>query len=414
MRVLHVNLSDLSGGAAIAAWRVHEGLLDRDVDSHVLAYQIVQSDDRRVHPLVSGNWRQVYRVRLKLEQWLAKLQKDPMSFHCSPNFFDSPLLERIDDLAPDVVHLHWVAADILPLNALKQIKQPVVWTHHDMWPFCGAEHYSYDERWKSGYTEQSRSGKAAGFDINQFVWRRKFRAWRDASVAHVGPSRWMSECARQSKLWQGSVGSRFEVVPNGLNTQVFRPYDSAQAKRDLGLRQNMKILLFGAHSVSSSIKGGDLLYDTLRLLANELKDDCQLVTFGGGAFQPPEGYLHKHLGSISDLDYLAKLYSAADVMLIPSRLEAFGQTASEALSCGTPVVCFDTSGLKDIVEHQVNGYRAQCYDCSDFVTGIRWSLASFKSGLDPELWKITHARFSVEKVAMQYHDLYTRELDSHG
>ena len=411
MRVLHVNLSDLSGGAAIAAWRLHQGLLDLDVDSNILAYRIIQQDDPRVHRLVSGRRRQIYRVQLKLEQWLSKLQKDPMVFHCSPNFWTSPLVERINSLNPDLVHLHWVAADILPLNALREIKQPIVWTHHDMWPFCGAEHYSYDERWETGYSKNSRSAEASGLDLNRFVWRRKLHAWRDVPVTHVGPSRWMSECAEQSKLWKGSEGSRFEVIPNGLNTQVFRPYDQRQAREELGLSADAKLLLFGAHSVSSSIKGGDLLCDVLNLLKEDSGDDCQLVTFGAGAFNPPAEYQHRHLGSISDLEYLAKLYSAADVMLIPSRLEAFGQTASEALSCGTPVVCFDTSGLRDIVLHQNNGYRAECYDCSDFVEGVRWCLAEFQSGLDSEQWEATHARFSTENVAQKYYELYTGEID---
>ena len=53
-------------------------------------------------------------------------------------------------------------------------------------------------------------------------------------------------------------------------------------------------------------------------------------------------------------------------------MEAFGKTLVEALSCGTPVVCFDATGPKDIVQHQVNGYRAKPFDSEDLAIGVRW------------------------------------------
>lgn len=408
MRVLHVNLSDLSGGAAIAAWRLHQGLLNLDVDSQVLAYRIIQKDDPRVHPLVSGNRRQIYRIQLKLERWLSRFQQDPMAFHCSPNFWTSPLVDRINALNPDLVHLHWVAAGILPLNALRKIKQPIVWTHHDMWPFCGAEHYSYDERWRLGYSKESRSSEACGMDINRWAWERKRKAWRDVPITHIGPSRWMSECAQQSKLWKGVAGNQFTVIPNGLDIQVFKPYPKEKARSELGLQQDTKVLLFGAHSVSSSIKGGDLLYSALQELEGELSGRCILVTFGGGAFNVPAGYQHRHMGILSELKQITKLYNAADVMLVPSRLEAFGQTASESLACGTPVVCFETSGLRDIVIHQNSGYMAKPYDHHSFADGIRWCLAELDQGARGSIFEAAHARFDINLVANRYRRLYAK------
>ena len=67
------------------------------------------------------------------------------------------------------------------------------------------------------------------------------------------------------------------------------------------------------------------------------------------------GFPVHYLGKIDDENKLALLYSSADVMIVPSTEEVFGQTASESLACGTPVICFDTTGLKDLVDHQVNG-----------------------------------------------------------
>ena len=68
------------------------------------------------------------------------------------------------------------------------------------------------------------------------------------------------------------------------------------------------------------------------------------------------------------------IYSSADVFVNPSIQESFGQTASEAHSCGTPVVAFDSGGLKDIVTHLETGYLAIPFDTRSLANGIKWVL----------------------------------------
>jgi glycosyltransferase involved in cell wall biosynthesis len=63
-----------------------------------------------------------------------------------------------------------------------------------------------------------------------------------------------------------------------------------------------------------------------------------------------------------------------DVMVVPSLQEAFGQTASESMACGTPVVAFGATGLLDIVDHKINGYLAKPFDTDDLKNGIEWVL----------------------------------------
>ncbi len=413
MRILHVNLSDASGGAAIACARLHQGLLSAGVDSQLLVYAVVDHSDPRVHALSSGLDFQCRRVLQKITIWLSKLQQDPQSFHCSPNLSGSSLLKRIDSINPDLVHLHWVGANILPIESLSKIRQPIVWTHHDMWPFCGAEHYSYDERWLEGYTTENRAASARGIDWNRLTWQRKYRAWRDVPVAHVGPSSWIRDCAANSKLWKGSKGSSFHVIPNGLDLDVFVPQDRLACRRELGLREDAPTLLFGAHSQNSSIKGGDLLYEVLQQLADR-GIAYQLVTFGGGAFEAPDGIECVNLGSIRDVETLAKVYNAADVMMVPSRLEAFGQTASEAQACGIPVACFDTSGLRDIVLHKKDGYRAIAFDINDFVAGVLWCLDLTLLSLNERIAKGYSNPFELSKCAAHYIALYEESLNYNG
>ena len=82
------------------------------------------------------------------------------------------------------------------------------------------------------------------------------------------------------------------------------------------------------------------------------------------------GIGNRVLGRFSSDEALSLLYSAVDGILVPSIQEDFGKTAIEAMACGTPVVSFDISGLKDVVDHMENGYRARCFDPEDLALGI--------------------------------------------
>ena len=139
-----------------------------------------------------------------------------------------------------------------------------------------------------------------------------------------------------------------------------------------------KIILFGAPDINVKRKGSDLLLKALNDIPQNLKNEIQIVSFGMGKISLVD-YSCLNLGLINNEELLSKLYSVADVMCVPSRQETFGQTASEAIACGTPVVAFNSSGLKDIIIHKVNGYLADCYSPEDFKNGIEWALSQDKS-----------------------------------
>ncbi|MDP8933007.1 MAG: glycosyltransferase, partial [Cyanobacteriota bacterium] len=125
------------------------------------------------------------------------------------------------------------------------------------------------------------------------------------------------------------------------------------------------------------------------------------------------GFKTHYLGRLED-ETLAKVYAAADVMVVPSRYEAFGQTASEALACGTPVVAFNVTGLKDIVDRQQNGYLAEPYDSEDLARGIAWVLE------DPERHQKlcrsarlkVEEKFTLEVQAREYKKLYEQVCEA--
>jgi glycosyltransferase involved in cell wall biosynthesis len=294
----------------------------------------------------------------------------------SINILPNGLLKAIDSHRPDIVHLHWVGAGMLRIEDMPALcsKYPVVWTLHDMWPFCGAEHCAYSEdRWRDGYERANRSPLARGIDLNRWVWRRKLKSWTGCTIHTISVSTWMNDCVGNSKLFEHIRGER-TVIPNGIDTSVFANADATAAGKvkPTGAKRPYRIL-FGANSQTNRIKGGDLLMAALRIL-QERGIDFELHTFGGGFLTGDQKLAINHYGKILDESRLARIYSDADLMVVPSRLESFGLTAAESMACGTPVVCFDTSGLRDIVVHKVNGYRARRYDPNDLAKGIMWCL----------------------------------------
>ena len=389
--------------------RLHEKMLQKGVDSIVLSHQSDGNVEKS--QLISRGLRFHYLKLLeKVVKRIPKLQKDDTLFLNTINILPTELLRRIDEINPDIVHLHWVGSGVLRIEDLPKIKQPIVWTLHDMWPFCGSEHYSLgaSERWKKAYSEESRPIDARGIDLTRWVWKRKFRAWSSVALTTVSPSAWMQECASSSSLWRDNRLVKHRCIYNGLDTSVFKPIEQSHARLGLHSASDLPILLFGAQALDHYVKGGDLLRSALKLAhARGLK--FQLLTFGSGELEPIIGVPITHVGRIDTPLRLADLYNAADIMLVPSRSESFGQVASEALACGTPVLCFDTSGLKDIVEHKVCGYRSECFSVEDFVTGLEWLLnCEDKEPLRRAARQCALRKFQIIEMAEAHIDLYNQ------
>jgi glycosyltransferase involved in cell wall biosynthesis len=319
-------------------------------------------------------------------------------------------VKRINASDADVVHLHWVQGEMLSIADIGRIKKPIVWTLHDMWAFCGAEHYTEDWRWRDGYTPSNRPPGDGGFDLNRWTWKRKRAQWQ--SPMHVvTPSHWLADCARASVLMREWPVS---VVPNCLDTNRWQPLEQALARRLLGLPPDVSLLLFGAMGgAADPRKGFDLLTDALHHLRGSVHG-LELVVFGQLAPQKAVdlGFPIHYTGHLHDDLSLRALYSAADALVVPSRQEAFGQTASEAHACGTPVVAFNNSGLPDIVQHQQTGYLAKAFDTQDLAEGIRWILAdkTRAGALGVQARKHAVDNYSNKIVAEQYLYVYQQAL----
>jgi glycosyltransferase involved in cell wall biosynthesis len=413
MKVLHLSTHDVGGGAARATYRLHTGLQDIGLQSQMLV-QEKSSNDRTVIAPKLRLFQGIAKAKLTFESLPLKLYRQKKNTPFFIQWLPDRIIPKVAQINPDIINLHWISAAFMQIETLPKLKRPLVWTLHDMWGFTGGCHVIGEcDRYKISCGSCPQLNSSNEWDLSRWVWRRKVKAWKNLNLTLVSPSSWLAECARSSSLFQNL---RIEVIPHGLDTQKYRPINKHFARETLKLPQDKKLILFGAiEATSDRNKGFHLLQPALQELSESgWKDDFEVVIFGASQPEnPPDlGFKTHYLGHLYDDISLTTVYSAADVMLVPSLQESFGQTASESLACGTPVVAFNATGLKDIVDHQENGYLANPYEVDDFAKGIAWVLENEQrlEKLSFYARKKAEQEFTLELQARRYSALFQEIL----
>ena len=414
MKVLLLNTYDLSGGAARAVYRLHRGLKTIGLDSRLVVQQ--KSGDR---PDVSGpgSFLKEFMTPLRLlgDSLFVRHYKNAQLENFAPALIPENLPSRLVHFNAEILHLHWVADAYLRLETFRKFRKPLVWTLHDMWAFTGGCFYSEECH---RYTDVCGCCPVLGSrkekDLSRWVFRRKLKNWQNLDLTVVAPSNWLAECARKSALFERC---RVEVIPNGIDVNVYRPIERTLARRILNLPEQKKIVLFGALSATSDQrKGYHLLKPALQRLRREYRgtEDVELVVFGA---EPPEvlpdlDFRVHYVGKLYDDPSLAMLYSAADVFVAPSVQDNLPNTVLEALACGTPCVAFDIGGMPDMITHKVSGYLAKPYETEDLSRGVSWVLEDdeHRQKLGQNARIKVESDFALEKIAGRYLELYQEIL----
>ncbi len=407
MKVALVNETDISGGAARATYRIHRALIQSGIASTLIVNHAISQDETVSGPTTPFQ-KFLVRFRLLIGKKISSFQKSANPILHSPAWLSSIWLRKINRCEVDIINLHWINGEMISVEDIPKIKIPVVWTLHDMWAFCGAEHYAIDNRYVEGYYAKNRPAYEQGLALNEWVWNRKRRAWRKP-IHIITPSEYMAECIRKSVIMHDWPVT---VIPNTLDLNIWKPVNKADAKSIMGLPENCPVIAFGALGIDQEHKGFDLLKEALKDLADQIPN-LQLVIFGAQApkHKPDLDFEVHYTGLLNDDLSLRVMYSAVDAMVVPSRFESFGQTASEAQACGTPVVAFDATGLKDIVVHKHSGYLAKPYDPIDLAEGIKWVLENTKDkNLSANARQNAVDKFSYEVVSKQYIEVYKKVL----
>lgn len=416
IKPLMLNAYDNVGGAAIATYRLHRGLLSIGVDSRLLVLQ-KGSNDPTVITLEPQS-----RLKNKIAAFYAR-RDEAVTRQCKAegNRYFSParcpdrLASKVAAADPDLVHLFWVNSGFLKIETLKRFKKPLIWTLHDMWPFTGGCHYDDEcRRFRQSCGKCPILGSGSDHDLSRQIFERKRTAWRDVPITVVATSNWLADMARSSSLFKDQ---RIEVIPNGIDTGRYKPLDKHAARAAFGLPQDKHLVLFSAFSaITDKRKGNHLLVPALRRMAGSgWGERTELVVIGAGKPEnPPDlGMKVHYMGDFHDEISQVLLYSAADVTVAPSMQENLSNTVMESLSCGTPVVAFDIGGMPDMIDHQDSGFLARPFESDDLAAGMMWVLEdkTRHDKLAEHSRKTAVERFDLKTVANLYLSLYRDMLE---
>ncbi|MEQ8234745.1 MAG: glycosyltransferase [Gammaproteobacteria bacterium] len=412
VRVAHVCYSDARGGAAIGARRMHQAMCSQNVDSRLVVIDKF-SDDPGVIEVGRSRLQEIARDRL--QKHLLRTHRTGNPVLRSLNLFPSGMGAMLNRLDVDVVHMHWVNADTLSIGEIANLAKPLVWKLPDMWAFSGAEHYVLPddpERFAEGYHPHNRPAHESGLDLNRLLWRYKRYRWRERQFTIVGPSRWISECARRSAMFRDA---RVYNIANPLDLELYRPLSKVSCRERFALPHDRKLILFGAlNATIDRRKGFHHLQAMLELLPRYVSPDEADVAVLGSATSPGERvgpYRAHHLGKHEDEQTLVEAYGTADVFVLPAELDNLPNVVKEATACGVPCVGFDIGGMPDMVEHGVTGALAPPFDHESLAQGVGWVLDQDGAALSSRVRDRAVSLHDRKRCVDRYLEVYREAID---
>lgn len=419
--IIFFNTSENIGGAAIAARRLLNALQGKEIYTKM----IVRDKSSSSNDIISTNSNLFNKIRNRFY-----FLSERFTIFISNNFskkklFAVSIANQSIDISKweiikkaDVLHLHWINQGFISLRTLEKLinlNKPIIWTMHDMWPSTAICHYSYDCQnyiYNCGNCPFLNSDRKN--DLSYRTWKKK--SFINHSNIHiVTVSTWLKNIVQGSSLTNNLA---ITVIPNVIDTSIFKPGDKNKIRLREGFPLNKKIILMGAIRIDDPNKGFLYLKESIDKLVhmNEYKEELILILFGKIKNQQliseNLSIPYIHLDSLTNPEQIAKLYIAADVTVIPSEYETFGQTILESLACGCPAVSFNNSGQTDILDHKKNGYLAKYKDTEDLAKGIKWGL---ENGSDPTVIKAcidkVNTHFSEKVITEKYLSLYKKLLN---
>ena len=348
-------------------WRLVDGLKELNFNCSIVSE-------------ILSEFRQIDTPKFK-NKWAQKTDKiySLLSYKFFPNYF-RPIYPNyyniIKKLDPDIINIHWTHGNkMIPLEILYNLTKlkPIVWTIHDMYPFTGGCHYSYDcNRYKDGcYNCPQIENKL--LDFTNLSWKKKQETYNKIkNLQLVTPSKWMQDCISQSILKNIPV----KTIPYGLDTDKYKPFKNYSIREIFNITQNDDVILFFG---KNKRKGDDLIVECiiqyLRQYNKTNINNLHLINCGKLINLPSEIINNKKIithkiGRVINENLLISLYNISDILLLPTRADNLPSTVIESISCGTPVVTTNIGGIPDMIIDNLNGLVVQSNSSKELASAI--------------------------------------------
>jgi len=394
IRIFHINTINDTGGAAKVALRLNNGLLKKNYKSNILTRDIQQ----RV--IISNIFDPA------LESFTESLDVQDIF-----KLFSFELLFNDIFRKADIVHLHNLHGNYFGLSSLPIMTKykKFVWTLHDMWAITGHCAYSMecnkfinDKCEKCTYPKIYPSMKK---DRANALFKIKNWIYKHSDFEIVVPSKWLESQVKRSILKDKSI----HYIPNGIDINVFKPYDKLQVREKLGLPKDKAILLFSANKGSRNPwKGPQYLMNAIKEInRSEWRDKVLFLDIGGNSYRKDNYMAVKY---IKNEALMAQYYSSADIYIFPTLADNAPLTVLEAMACGLPVVTFKTGGVPEIVTHLETGYVASYKDQKDFNEGLFLLINNeeLRTNMSKKAIKTITQKFTLDIMINNYIKLYDR------
>lgn len=411
MKILFINKYDITGGAGVAAFRLHKALAAKYSTEDLFLVGIKNSDFPNVIPTRKPGFQNFTERGLNFIFNQFGLQ---YKFH---PFSTKTILKTAKEFSPDIISLHNAHGGYFKTSLLIELSKiaPIVWTLHDMWAFtANAAHTFGDESWKqmiSGKNE-NKLFPQIGLNTGNWLLKEKKRIYSNSNLTIVTPSKWLCELAKQSPVFSGK---KIFHIPNGIDTNIFHPRDKSEIRRELKIQADSKVLIFGAEKVTSgNYKGGSSLISILKNLDDKLEEKIHLIIFGKSDLKShfeSKNFVVHETGYIYDEETLAKYLSAADIFIYPTKADNLPNALIEASACGLPSITYDVGGCSEIILNGKNGFLIPLFNEKLFVEKIIETLKDNSwDKLKNSCLKIAEEKFNSFSMSDSYFNLFEKLL----
>lgn len=408
MKILFINISDIIGGAAIAATRLGDGLEKYFNTENYFVVRTKRSEKENVFPTRKNGFEQSFERWFNIATNILGLQYQMLPI--SP----SVIRRKIEEIKPDIISLHNTLGGYFTIGMFEEISRsaPVVWTLHDMWAFTGnAAHTFGDESWKQmkNSRQNTKIFPSIGINTGKFLLKQKKKVYSRSNLTIVTPSMWLFNLAKESPVFEGK---KIHHIFNGIDMDLFSPQNKSISRKSLGIPEDAKLLMFSAEKLKGNpYKGGKDLVEILRIMNGTLKTKVHLLILGIGKLDEIsslENFIVHPAGYIDREEKMAECLSASDMFIYPTRADNLSNALIEAIACATPSVTFDVGGCSEIIKDKVSGRLIKPFDLNDFAgktLEVLFDEEKLKS-LSESARKFAVENFSLKTMAENYYRLF--------